>query len=402
MNINNPLVSIFILCYNHEKYVAESIASVINQTYKNIEIIIVDNASTDNSKAIIESYAMKDERIRFFSMEYNTLASYGSNYAINQCHGEYIAALSADDIFVLNKIEIQVEHMINCNLDITFTWINTVNSKSELLPLNLTEAWFNSNDVQNKTDILRQYIEYKNVTNAITVMFKKSFLFQDKFYDHRLLQTQDYDLWIRLLLGTDNVDILQQKLTNYRILDDGSNLSLDKSNVRINRTHFEMIYVFQKFINYPNDLLSTILQVEVNDDNKFESLYNKFEQERNLYGQLAILLYVFQNLGENCDVRSKKFKFFFENYGKFEIRYLEIGNELEKKVQSLNSLIDEKTQWIAELEEGKNWLELQVDSLSSALKSKECIISDLNKKNEELETLKKSFIYKLIKKARLI
>lgn len=378
MNTNSSLVSIFILCYNHEEYVSEAIESVINQTYQNIEIVIVDNASTDNSRTIIESYVMKDERIKFFSMEYNTLPSYGSNYAINQCNGDFIAALSADDVFMPNKIQIQLDYMLEFNLDLSFTWINTINSNSELLPLNFTESWFNRNDVQNKTDILIQYIEYKNVTNAITVMFRKSFLFQDKFYDHRLLQTQDYDLWIRLLLRTDNVGILQQKLTNYRILDNGSNLSLDKSNNRINRTHFEMIHVFKNFVNYPSDLLSTILQVEVNDDNKFESLYNKFEQEKNLYGQLALLLYLFQDLGENCDVHSKKFEFFFENYGKIDIRYLELGEELEKRVELLNYTLKEKDE--------------NIEFLNSEILAKEI----------EIKTFKKNKIYKFLNKIGLI
>lgn len=401
MNINNPLVSIFILCFNHEKYVSEAIESAINQTYQNIEIVIVDNASTDNSRIIIEYYVKKDKRIKFLPIEYNTLPSYGSNLAINQCCGEYIAALSADDFFEFDKIQIQLEYMISCNLDISFTWINAVNSKSELISQSFTEKWFNRSDVQTRKDILKQYIEYKNVTNAVSAMFKKDFFLNNKF-DHRLLQTQDYDLWVQLLSKTDKVNVLQKKLTNYRILDDGSNLSLDKSNIRINRTHFEMIYVFQKFINYPNDLLSSMLQIEVNDDNKFESLYNKFEQEKNLYGQLSLLLYIFQDLGENCDVHSKKFKFFFENYGKFDIRYLEIGDILEKKINELTSLLYEKEKNIENIQEGKDWFETQVKSLTLLLEEKEGVIYDLEKKNDELENLKKTFIYKLIRKVGLI
>lgn len=385
MNINsNPLVSIFILCYNHEKYVAEAIESVVNQTYLNIEIVIVDNASTDNSRAVIESYAKQDERIKFFPMEYNTLPSYGSNYAIQQCNGEYIAALSADDYFELDKINIQLDYMIKTNLDISFTWINTVDSHSKLLPQNFTEKWFNRNEINTKEDILRFYLQYMNITNAITVMFTKTLL-EGKVYDHRLLQTQDYALWIDLLVKTDNFGILKKQLTNYRILDDGSNLSLDKSNIRINRTHFEMIYVFKKFILYPNELLSSILKIEINDENKLECLYRKFEHEKNIYGQLAILLHTFQDLGETCDVRSEKFQFFFENYGKLDIRFLETGSQLEK-------VSNEKDHWIEELQKGKDLLETQ-------LKNHQKVLQETNQRITDFEN---SIGYKVMKRIGLI
>ena len=407
---NNPLISVYILCYNHEKYVAQSIESVLNQTYTNLELIIVDNASIDNSKTIIDSYSEKDKRIRFFPMEYNTFVSYGSNFAIQRCIGDYVCVLSADDYFETNKIEIQLNFMLKNKLDISFSWINIVNSTSQIISNHLTEKWFNFNEINNRNEILRSYLKLQNRTNAVTAMLSRNILNDENLFDNRLLQTQDYELWIRLLSKTENVMILDKKLTNYRVLDEGTNLSLSTSSSRLNRTDFEMIYVFKNFYNYSNELLSKLLDVNVNNDNKFRLLYRFFDDNNIVCGKFAILLSIYDELGINCKINSERFQFFFSKYGEFSFAY----------ESSLSSALKEKDENIKGIQEGKDWLETQYESLTRALKEKDENIKGiqegkdwledqirslsfaLNERSNELESLKKTKIYKFIKKIGLL
>lgn len=98
-------VSIAVCTYNGEKYLREQINSLIHQTYQNLEIIIVDDKSSDNTLEILKSYAQKDERIKLFQNEHNLGFVQNFSKALTRCSGDYIALADQDDIWKLNKIE---------------------------------------------------------------------------------------------------------------------------------------------------------------------------------------------------------------------------------------------------------------------------------------------------------
>ena len=103
--MDTPLVSILMNCYNGEKFLREAIDSVYSQTYTNWEIIFWDNASTDNSRCIVESY---DNKIKYFKGSETVPLYQPRNLAIEKCNGEVVAFLDCDDIWVNNKLESQV------------------------------------------------------------------------------------------------------------------------------------------------------------------------------------------------------------------------------------------------------------------------------------------------------
>ena len=103
---NQPLVSIIVNCYNGEKYLHESINSIINQTYKNWEIIFWDNQSTDRSAEIYKSF--NNEKFNYYYAQSHTSLYKARNQAIEKCSGELIAFLDADDWWSPNKLEIQI------------------------------------------------------------------------------------------------------------------------------------------------------------------------------------------------------------------------------------------------------------------------------------------------------
>lgn len=116
---NNGLVSIVMPSYNSEKYIKDSIESVLNQTYSNWELLIVDDCSTDKTVEIIKSF--KDERIRLFQNPTNSGAAISRNWALREAKGKWIAFLDSDDIWLPNKLEEQLKFMIDNNYSFAYT-----------------------------------------------------------------------------------------------------------------------------------------------------------------------------------------------------------------------------------------------------------------------------------------
>jgi teichuronic acid biosynthesis glycosyltransferase TuaG len=118
---NQNLVSIITPAYNCEKYVSETIESVQNQTYTNWEMIIVNDKSNDNTEKIINKYAEKDNRIRIINLIENSGAAVARNIAIENAKGRFIAFLDSDDRWKKNKLENQLEFMLQNKYGFTFT-----------------------------------------------------------------------------------------------------------------------------------------------------------------------------------------------------------------------------------------------------------------------------------------
>ena len=108
--MNNPLVSILIPCYNSEAYLAETLKCCVNQTYPNIEVVVVDDGSTDGSLKIAHQWKGVHENICVYSQQ-NLGAASARNFAFEKSRGEYIMYLDADDLISLNKVEKQVESL---------------------------------------------------------------------------------------------------------------------------------------------------------------------------------------------------------------------------------------------------------------------------------------------------
>ena len=121
------LVSIITPVYNSKKFIKDAIESVIAQSYQNWEMIIVDDASTDNSMEIIQRYVNREYRIVLFSNDKNLGASESRNLAIREAKGNYIAFLDSDDRWLPNKLEKQIELMERENIAMSYSNYETIN-----------------------------------------------------------------------------------------------------------------------------------------------------------------------------------------------------------------------------------------------------------------------------------
>ncbi len=123
-------VSIIMPNYNCEKFIEETLNSVLAQTYRNWEILIVDDCSTDNSVSIIKSYCDKDERIRLFVNDTNSGAAASRNRALREASGKWIAFLDSDDLWLPEKLEKQLTFMVSNGYKFSFTKYRQIDEKS--------------------------------------------------------------------------------------------------------------------------------------------------------------------------------------------------------------------------------------------------------------------------------
>jgi glycosyltransferase involved in cell wall biosynthesis len=129
-----PLVSVIIPAYNAEAFISRTLQSVISQTYKNIEILVVDDGSRDKTVEIVESFAQKDSRIILLKQPNSGVAS-ARNLAIENSRGEYIAPIDADDIWYPQKLEKQVQCMLQGDISVglVYAWSVFIDKEDKII-----------------------------------------------------------------------------------------------------------------------------------------------------------------------------------------------------------------------------------------------------------------------------
>lgn len=148
MEYLDELVSVITPVYNSERFIAETIKSVMAQTYKNWEMIIVDDCSNDNTASVISQF--EDQRIKYYKLDHNSGAAVARNVAIEKAKGRYIAFLDADDMWKPDKLDKQITFMKNFNIGFSFTSYEIVkknNNKVIRVPKTMNYSQFMKNTI---------------------------------------------------------------------------------------------------------------------------------------------------------------------------------------------------------------------------------------------------------------
>jgi glycosyltransferase involved in cell wall biosynthesis len=189
MKINNPLVSVIMNCYNSDKYLKEAIESVLNQTYKNFEIIFWDNQSTDDSAKIVKSYG--DDRIKYFYASSHTSLGEGRNKALKKTTGEFISFLDCDDLYLPYKLEDTLEYFTNKDIGLVYT-----NGYTLFHDKNITKEFYKHS--QKSGDMFESWIASYQVMIP-SVMFRKEVLsYLDYWFDSRFSMIEEFDFFVRI------------------------------------------------------------------------------------------------------------------------------------------------------------------------------------------------------------
>lgn len=185
--MNKNLVSIITPMFNSEKYIEGTIKSVLNQTYNEWEMLIIDDCSSDSSPEIVKSFVEKDSRIKYFKTESNQGVSYARNLAIKNSSGQFIAFLDSDDQWESEKLEKQIGYMKDNDFAITFTSYELMDENSNSL---------------HKTIKVPCSVDYNgllkgNIMGCLTVVIDKTKM----DFDIKLsgIPHEDYVLWLSIL-----------------------------------------------------------------------------------------------------------------------------------------------------------------------------------------------------------
>lgn len=222
---NNPLVSVIIPAYNHEMYIEEALQSVINQTYKNIQFIVIDDGSTDRTAEIIEKFIKNnpDKNIQFIRKQNEGICK-TLNKGLALATGDYIACLASDDKWIENKLDEQVTFMVNnrniglvCS-DAYFTKFNQdTNLKWSDYKAGMDQYF--KKGIQNCN--MHEVLLARPLICAVTVMLRRSIFNEVDYFDEQL-PGEDTDMWLRVARKYP-IGYINQPLVYYRM--HGANIS---------------------------------------------------------------------------------------------------------------------------------------------------------------------------------
>lgn len=285
-----PLISIITPAYNAEKYLAETIESVLQQTYSNWELLITNDGSTDKTAEIIQQYESKDKRIRSFYQE-NGKQGKARNLAIKHAQGKYLAFIDADDLWAENKLEKQLAVLEqNPEIDIVFT--NGISFRGDI------------NHVVQTTNARGGKYDYKEMLEK--VLMGKAFpnlsvmLRKDKLTDlggfceiPKVQNAEDQQMWMRMIEAGSQVYCVTENLFYYRLHEEQvtaqDSMAFVESFWGLYYAEFKQTNNRKYMLKRLNRRLSHYIEdLSVQERNKLVSLY--------LYPLKRLDLYVFNKL----------------------------------------------------------------------------------------------------------
>ncbi len=230
--------------YNAEKYIGEAIESILNQTFKDFEFIIINDGSTDNTAKIVREYACRDKRIKFVDNKNNRGLVAVLNQGLDLCTGEYIARMDSDDISLPERFERQVKHMdTHHECGVVGAAIQVFGAKSGV--------WQNAQSVK----LLDLLIHGSQVAHP-TAMIRTSVLRDNKiYYDSQYPHAEDYAFWMSIVQVSE-IHNLQTILLNYRWHT--SNVSVVHRKAQLESTEHARYNLLKQFLTNEKDIMKIL------------------------------------------------------------------------------------------------------------------------------------------------
>lgn len=315
----NPIVSVIIPAYNHEAFVKKAVESVLNQTYKDFELIIVDDCSPDKTYNILKT--IKDDRISLYKNEVNSGAVETFYRGLSAARGKYIALLNSDDFWVEDKLQTQVDFLENNNnIHAVFSDASFVDENDTILTKD-EFAWTDTFKVSNKTsnEWLNHFYYYYNCICHPSMLIRKDVITSLPPYDLRLRQLPDFKMWINFVKKY-NLHIMPDKLVCFRILKNEANSSSDSVENRI-RVRNEMYFIFNEFFdnvsieNFKDAFHDKLIHKDITTDieMKCEQAFIYFTVENELKGLFSHIglckLYELMGNDVSREVLKEKYSF---------------------------------------------------------------------------------------------
>ncbi|WP_343705099.1 glycosyltransferase family 2 protein [Flavobacterium sp.] len=237
----NDLVSILTPTYNTEKFIRATIESVQNQTYKNWEMILVDDASTDQTVSVIEEFAQNDSRIKLFKLDKNSGNGFARNAALDKASGKYIAYLDSDDLWCSDKLEKQIQFLKTNNLHFTFSYYDSIDEEGNSL----------KRMVESPNPLTYKQLFFCNYVGNLTAIYDVEYFGKIKLESSE--KRQDWRIWLTILKQIKTAEAIPEPLAFYRIRKN----SISSSKFKLIKHNFG---VYREFHGY-NLVFSILLMM---------------------------------------------------------------------------------------------------------------------------------------------
>lgn len=245
-NYSNPKVSVVMTVYNSEEYINMSINSIVNQTYKNWEFVIINDCSTDGTEDILNNY--KSKKIKVLNLKKNIGAYRCLDLGFKLCAGKYIAILDSDDISHKNRLKVQVAELEkNENIGLVATWYKVINKDNKIINFVKTPEG-------NEFNII---FPCQNLICNSSAMFRRKIIEELKFYNEKIIYSYDYNFYLKIFKKY-KVKVIKKFYTLYRTHSKQRTKSIElkkiiyrerimylkwsKNNFLINRSNFFLFY----------------------------------------------------------------------------------------------------------------------------------------------------------------
>lgn len=242
--MSNPKISIIMPAYNAEKYIGYAIDSILNQSFKDFEFIIIDDCSTDKTAEIIKSYG--DLRIRYIKNEKNLNHPACRNIALNLARGEYVAELDADDIALPNRLKLQYDFLKNSSPVIALMggWVEVIDKDGNKTGIKKPEQ---------NVDLLRYKFLIKNPIVHSSIFYRKDTIKKLGGYNLNYLHCEDYELYYRILKKGYLIGNIPVEVVKYREHESISTISVSR-NIQLNNNYKLLHEWFNQYlpISYEN------------------------------------------------------------------------------------------------------------------------------------------------------
>ncbi len=202
---SQPLVSVIMPCYNMERYISDSIMSVRQQTYPHWELLIVDDASTDGTEAVIESHCQQDSRIHFTKKDIHFGIADSRNLCLKMAQGQYLAFLDADDIWQPKKLEKQLAFMMKKGIGFSYSSYDCIDETGQ--PLNKI--------VKAAGDLDYEAYLRNTIIGCSTVIINKDIVGAIEVPNYRT--SEDTATWLDILKKSHLAYAINETLVSYRI-----------------------------------------------------------------------------------------------------------------------------------------------------------------------------------------
>ncbi len=279
--LKTPDISIIMSVYNGETYLKEAIESVINQTFKDWELIIINDCSTDSTADILADFASKDERIKVHPNEVNLKLPTSLNKAISLSQGKYIARMDADDICLPDRFEKQYKFMEE-HSDVALSSCRFMTVKNGVYMSGGAGGRCDNKAIRVLL-LVGNPILHPGIIAKAQVMKKLN-------YDTSLTCTEDLELWTRMAMGNHKIEILPECLMIYRLHDK------QITSTTLERQHVEVLKIQQKFYG-------TLLEEMDDEMGRFYISGIYFRENANIHKFFEFAKWIKRVSGKNFDKR---------------------------------------------------------------------------------------------------